>query len=190
MWSESATGSFYWLGLAKGEQRRAGTGRMGKWGRMAKKPKSDLPELEYVPSGSNDHLVDLTANLVSAYVSRNQVPVSDLPGLIAMFHNSLRQASGNAAPAETERKPAVSIKKSVAEEYIVCLEDGKKLRMLKRYLRTHYIMSPEEYRKKWDLPHDYPMVAPAYARLRSVFAKKIGLGRVPSVGRGRRTKAS
>jgi predicted transcriptional regulator len=157
---------------------------------MAKKLKSDLPELEYVPSGSNDHLVDLTANLVSAYVSRNQVPVSELPGLIAMFHNSLRQASGSAAPAETERKPAVSVKKSVAEEYIVCLEDGKKLRMLKRYLRTHYNMSPEEYRKKWDLPHDYPMVAPAYARLRSVFAKKIGLGRVPSVSRGRRTKAS
>jgi predicted transcriptional regulator len=75
---------------------------------MAKKLKSDLPELDYVPAGSNDHLVDLTANLVSAYVSRNQVPVSELPGLIAMFHNSLRQASGSAAPAETERKPAVS----------------------------------------------------------------------------------
>ena len=158
-------------------------------GNMAKKLKSEEPEIDYVPAGTNDHLVDLTANLVSAYVSRNQVPVTELPGLIAMFHNSLRQASGSPAQQETERKPAVPVKKSVAEEYIVCLEDGKKLRMLKRYLRTHYNMSPEEYRKKWDLPHDYPMVAPAYARLRSVFAKKIGLGRGASITRGRRPKS-
>jgi predicted transcriptional regulator len=116
--------------------------------------------------------------------------MSELPGLIAMFHASLKQASGAVVTPEVERKPAVSVKKSVAEEFIVCLEDGKKLRMLKRYLRTHYNMSPEDYRKKWDLPHDYPMVAPAYARLRSAFAKKIGLGRVPVVGRGRRSKVA
>ncbi|MFN9356562.1 MAG: MucR family transcriptional regulator [Alphaproteobacteria bacterium] len=157
---------------------------------MAKKAKSDATEAEFVPAATNDHLVDLTANLVSAYVSRNQVPVTELPALIAMFHNSLRQAAGGSIEAEAERKPAVPVKKSVAEDYIVCLEDGKKLRMLKRYLRTHYNMSPEEYRKKWDLPHDYPMVAPAYARLRSAFAKKIGLGRVPSVSRGRRAKGA
>jgi predicted transcriptional regulator len=157
---------------------------------MARKTKADAPEAEFISAPANDHLVDLTANLVSAYVSRNQVPVGELPGLIAMFHNSLRQAAGGAVEAEAERKPAVPVKKSVAEDYIVCLEDGKKLRMLKRYLRTHYNMSPEEYRKKWDLPHDYPMVAPAYARLRSAFAKKIGLGRVPSVSRGRRAKGA
>jgi predicted transcriptional regulator len=156
---------------------------------MARKTKADETETAPVTSGGNEHLVDLTANLVSAYVSRNQVPVSELPGLIAMFHNSLRQAAGGSVQVETERKPAVAVKKSVAEDYIICLEDGKKLRMLKRYLRTHYNMSPEEYRKKWDLPHDYPMVAPAYARLRSAFAKKIGLGRVPSVSRGRRAKS-
>jgi len=157
---------------------------------MARKAKAEATEAEFVPTATNDHLVDLTANLVSAYVSRNQVPVTELPALIAMFHNSLRQAAGGAIEAESERKPAVPVKKSVAEDYIVCLEDGKKLRMLKRYLRTHYNMSPEEYRKKWDLPHDYPMVAPAYARLRSAFAKKIGLGRVPSVSRGRRAKGA
>jgi predicted transcriptional regulator len=158
---------------------------------MARKPKNDDEEEDIVSvATSPDHLVDLTANLVSAYVSRNQVPMSELPSLIAMFHNSLKQASGGSATADAERRPAVSVKKSVAEEYIVCLEDGKKLRMLKRYLRTHYNMSPEEYRKKWDLPHDYPMVAPAYARLRSAFAKKIGLGRVPGAIRGRRAKTA
>ena len=103
-------------------------------------------------SGAPDHLVDLTADLVSAYVSRNQVPMSELPALVAMFHNSLKQASGGVMMTDTERRPAVPVKKSVAEEFIICLEDGKKLRMLKRYLRTHYNMSPEEYRKKWDLP--------------------------------------
>ena len=155
---------------------------------MVRKSKIEDDEV-VIPTGSApDHLVDLTASLVSAYVSRNQVPMAELPGLVAMFHTSLKQASGGVMTTDAERRPAVSVKKSVAEEYIVCLEDGKKLRMLKRYLRTHYNMSPEEYRKKWDLPHDYPMVAPAYARLRSAFAKKIGLGRVPSVGRGRKSK--
>jgi predicted transcriptional regulator len=155
---------------------------------MARKSKFEDDDVVVSAAGAPDHLVDLTAELVSAYVSRNQVPMSELPALVSMFHNSLKQASGGTMPADVERRPAVPVKKSVAEEYIVCLEDGKKLRMLKRYLRTHYNMSPEEYRKKWDLPHDYPMVAPAYARLRSAFAKKIGLGRVPSVGRGRRSK--
>lgn len=154
---------------------------------MARKSKTE-DVVVVQTGGAPDHLVDLTADLVSAYVSRNQVPMAELPSLIAMFHNSLKQASGGAAPMDTERRPAVPVKKSVAEEFIICLEDGKKLRMLKRYLRTHYNMSPEDYRKKWDLPHDYPMVAPAYARLRSAFAKKIGLGRVPSVGRGRKSK--
>ena len=157
---------------------------------MARKSKIDDENEERPVVAMPDNLIELTANLVSAYVSRNQVPMIELPGLVAMFHASLRNAVSGSAVADMERKPAVPIKKSVAEEFIVCLEDGKKLRMLKRYLRTHYNMSPEEYRKKWDLPHDYPMVAPAYARLRSAFAKKIGLGRVPVVGRGRRTKVA
>ncbi|MDZ4866919.1 MAG: MucR family transcriptional regulator [Alphaproteobacteria bacterium] len=158
---------------------------------MARRPKSEAQEERAVVASTGDHLVDLTVNLVSSYVGRNQVPLQDVPGLIKMFHNALAQAAGMSAQAaaESERKPAVPVKKSVTDEYIVCLEDGKKLTMLKRYLRTHYNMSPEEYRKKWDLPHDYPMVAPAYARLRSAFAKKIGLGRVP-VARGRRSKVA
>jgi predicted transcriptional regulator len=153
---------------------------------MARKAKAEQqPEKEETPS---DRYIDLTANLVCSYVSRNQVPMSELPGLIAMLHAAL---SGTAAghTVEAERKPAVTVKKSIGDDYIICLEDGKKLTMLKRYLRSQYNMSPEEYRKKWDLPHDYPMVAPAYARLRSAFAKKIGLGRVP-VARGRRSKAA
>ncbi len=157
---------------------------------MARKSKIDDENEERPAISMPDNLIELTANLVSAYVSRNQVPMVELPGLVAMFHTSLRNAVSGSAVADMERKPAVPIKKSVGEEFIVCLEDGKKLRMLKRYLRTHYNMSPEEYRKKWDLPHDYPMVAPAYARLRSAFAKKIGLGRVPVVGRGRRSKVA
>ena len=157
---------------------------------MARKSKVDDESDERPVISMPDNLIELTANLVSAYVSRNQVPMIELPGLVAMFHTSLRNAVSGSAVADMERKPAVPIKKSVGEEFIVCLEDGKKLRMLKRYLRTHYNMSPEEYRKKWDLPHDYPMVAPAYARLRSAFAKKIGLGRVPVVGRGRRSKVA
>jgi predicted transcriptional regulator len=159
---------------------------------MARRAKTEAQEDRPATPTSGDHLVDLTVNLVSAYVGRNQVPMAELPGIIKMFHGAIAQAAGLgvAAAAEAERKPAVPVKKSVSDEYIVCLEDGKKLTMLKRYLRTHYNMSPEEYRKKWDLPHDYPMVAPAYARLRSAFAKKIGLGRVPVANRGRRAKVA
>ena len=158
---------------------------------MARKAKAEAQEDNAPTPTTGDHLVDLTVSLVSSYVGRNQVPLQELPSLIKMFHGALAQAAGMgaAAAADAERKPAVSVKKSVSDEYIVCLEDGKKLTMLKRYLRTHYNMSPEEYKKKWDLPHDYPMVAPAYARLRSAFAKKIGLGRVP-VARSRRSKAA
>lgn len=154
---------------------------------MARKAKTEIREERTTAPTTGDHFIDLTANLVASYVSRNQVPMSEVPSLIATFHNALTAAASGSMP-EPDRKPAVPVKKSVADDYIICLEDGKKLRMLKRYLRSQYNMSPEEYRKKWDLPHDYPMVAPAYARLRSAFAKKIGLGRVPVVGRGRRAK--
>jgi predicted transcriptional regulator len=158
---------------------------------MARKAKTEAQDERADAPATGDRLVDLTVNLVSSYLGRNQVPLQELPGIIKMFHGALAQAAGlgAAAAADAERKPAVSVKKSIGDDYIVCLEDGKKLTMLKRYLRTHYNMSPEEYKKKWDLPHDYPMVAPAYARLRSAFAKKIGLGRVP-VARGRRNKAA
>ena len=157
---------------------------------MARKAKTETQSQEETSPSSGDALVDLAVNLVSSYVSRNQVPMHELPAVIGIFHSALAQAAGRGGAAlSAERKPAVPVKKSIGDDFIICLEDGKKLTMLKRYLRAQYNMSPEEYRKKWDLPHDYPMVAPAYARLRSAFAKKIGLGRVPVVGRGRRAKA-
>ena len=122
-------------------------------------------------------LVELTTRIVSAYVSNNTVLASDVPALIMDTHAVLSAISGKEAVVEREElKPKVSPKKSVSPEYIVCLEDGKKFKSLKRHLRTHYNLSPEQYRTKWDLPHDYPMVAPNYARARSELAKKMGLG--------------
>ncbi|MGE0700291.1 MAG: MucR family transcriptional regulator [Hyphomicrobiaceae bacterium] len=126
---------------------------------------------------SRGDLIGLTAQIVSAYVSKNTVGSSDMPALIAEVHQALMRATGNAEPVERdEMKPAVPVKKSVTPDYIICLEDGKKFKSLKRHLRTHYKMSPEEYRTKWQLPHDYPMVAPNYAAARSQLAKKMGLG--------------
>lgn len=127
---------------------------------------------------SEDDLVTITATVVAAYVSKNTVAATDLAGLIADTHAALARAAGKPAPtAEREDvKPKISIKKSVMPDYIICLEDGKKFKSLKRHLRTHYNLSPEEYREKWGLPHDYPMVAPNYAVARSNLAKKMGLG--------------
>jgi predicted transcriptional regulator len=122
-------------------------------------------------------LIGLTAQIVAAYVSKNPVASTELPVLISDVHYALVRASGNVEVAERdELKPAVPVKKSVTPDYIICLEDGKKFKSLKRHLRTHYKMSPEEYRAKWQLPHDYPMVAPNYAAARSQLAKKMGLG--------------
>lgn len=122
-------------------------------------------------------LVGLTAQIVSAYVSNNSVEATDLPQLISDTHMALAQASGDAAPVKREElKPKVPVKRSVMPDYIICLEDGKKFKSLKRHLRTHYNLTPEEYRAKWGLPHDYPMVAPNYAKARSDLAKKMGLG--------------
>jgi predicted transcriptional regulator len=126
-----------------------------------------------------DHtdMVEFTTSIVSAYVANNSVVASDLPHLIGEVHDALVKASGNIAAAPREEvKPVVPIKKSVTNEYIICLEDGKKFKSLKRHLRTHYDLSPEEYREKWGLPADYPMVAPNYASARSELAKKMGLG--------------
>ncbi|MGI9400902.1 MAG: MucR family transcriptional regulator [Rhizobiaceae bacterium] len=123
-------------------------------------------------------LVEMTAEIVSAYVSNNPVSTVDLPNLIGEVHTALNkvQASGSGVPAE-KQKPAVNPKKSVFQDYIICLEDGKSFKSLKRHLRTHYDLSPEEYREKWGLAPDYPMVAPSYAEARSKLAREMGLGR-------------
>lgn len=122
-------------------------------------------------------LVELTADVVSAYVSNNVVAPTDLPVLINDTFDALSKTAAKASqPLTEELNPAVPIKKSVTPDYIVCLEDGKKFKSLKRHLRTHYDLTPEEYRDKWSLPHDYPMVAPNYAAARSALAKKMGLG--------------
>ena len=124
-----------------------------------------------------NELVELTAEIVSAYVSNNPVVAGDLPGVIHNVFDALSRASAaSGQPAREEFKPAVPVKRSVTPEHIVCLEDGKKFKSLKRHLRTHYDLSPEEYREKWGLPHDYPMVAPNYAAARSDLAKRMGLG--------------
>ncbi|MEM9312789.1 MAG: MucR family transcriptional regulator, partial [Pseudomonadota bacterium] len=131
----------------------------------------------------------LTSDIVAAHVSNNDVAVDDVPGLITNVFGALAGLGEAAEPAEERPEPAVSIRASVKPDYIVCLEDGKKLKMLKRYLRTNYDMTPEEYRARWNLPSDYPMVAPNYAEKRRDLAKKIGLGRKPGSGRPRRKAA-
>ena len=121
--------------------------------------------------------IELTAQIVSAYVSNNTVPAAEIPGLISQVHTALARVSGKSGDAPAEPlKPAVSVKKSITPEYIICLEDGKKFKSLKRHLRTQYNMTPEQYRDKWGLPADYPMVAQNYAVARSQLAKKMGLG--------------
>ena len=124
-------------------------------------------------------IIELTSQIVSAYLARNNVQTSDLPGLIASVHQSLQSLGQPQAQPEpvADLKPAVPIKKSVQPDHIVCLEDGKKLKMLKRHLASSYGMTPDEYRKRWGLPDDYPMVAPNYAKQRSDLALKLGLGR-------------
>ena len=134
---------------------------------------------------SSGHYIELTADIVSAYVSNNTVPATDIPALINQVHSALlRVTSGQTEGASEPLKPAISVKKSITPEHIVCLEDGKKFKSLKRHLRTQYNMTPEQYREKWDLPADYPMVAPNYAAARSQLAKQMGLGQQ----RRRRTK--
>jgi predicted transcriptional regulator len=147
-----------------------------------------------------DTHIELTADIVSAYVSKNPVPAADLAALISQVHVALANISGDHKQQDAEPlKPAVPVKKSVSENYIVCLEDGKKFKSLKRHLATHHNLTPEEYRAKWGLSADYPMVAPAYAASRSVLAKQMGLGRKPRAEpeqakapakRGRKPKAA
>jgi predicted transcriptional regulator len=127
-------------------------------------------------SEANNH-IELAAEIVSAYVSNNSVPASELATLLGDIHSAIVRVSTGAAVVVPEvAKPAVSPKKSITNDYIICLEDGRKFKSLKRHLRTQYNMSPEQYREKWSLPADYPMVAPAYAKARSALAKQMGLG--------------
>ncbi|ATE67557.1 MucR family transcriptional regulator [Rhizorhabdus dicambivorans] len=126
--------------------------------------------------GLAETLIALTADIVSAHVSNNSVAVSDLPQLIQNVHNALSTLGDEQAAPVVKQEPAVSVRASIKPDYIVCLEDGKKLKMLKRHLMTHYQLTPEQYRAKWNLPADYPMVAPNYAEQRRSLAKKIGLG--------------
>ncbi|KAA3448174.1 MucR family transcriptional regulator [Mesorhizobium sp. SARCC-RB16n] len=131
-------------------------------------------------NNTTDALIELTADVVSAYVSNNPVPVGELPALIGQVHAALKGTAGGAAPEKPQAlNPAVPIKKSVTPDFIICLEDGKKFKSLKRHLSTDYGLTPDEYRAKWGLPADYPMVAPNYAAARSALAKAMGLGRKP-----------
>jgi len=143
---------------------------------------------------SRDDILRMAVEVVAAYVGNNAIQANQIPDLIHTVYNSLSQADGQVQEVKAEApRPAVSVKRSVTPEYIVCLEDGKKLKMLKRHLRTTYNMTPDEYRAKWGLPPDYPMVAPSYAAQRSEFAKKIGLGRAAGSSaerRGRRPRAA
>lgn len=130
----------------------------------------------------NDDLVELTGEIIAAYVSHNAINIADLPGLIASVHGALTTLDNGGAPAAevVELKPAVSIRKSVTPDYLICLEDGKHFKSLKRHLMTHFQMTPDQYRAKWGLPDNYPMVAPAYSATRSTLAKSAGLGRKPA----------
>ncbi|WP_374597549.1 MucR family transcriptional regulator [Brevundimonas sp.] len=125
----------------------------------------------------NAQLLEMTADIVSAYVGNNNVQVAEVPGLISSIHAALSQISTGVVEVEPEvKEPAVSVRKSITPDYLICLEDGRKFKSLKRHLRTKYNISPEEYRAKWNLPKDYPMVAPNYAKARSDLAKQMGLG--------------
>ena len=132
-----------------------------------------------------DNILEMAADIVSAFVSNNSVPVGDLPRVIDSVHAALRGLSTASPPAQIEapREPVIAIKKSVTPDYIICLEDGRKFKSLKRHLRTAYGLSPDQYREKWKLPHDYPMVAPNYAMARSALAKAAGLGQQRSKAR-------
>jgi predicted transcriptional regulator len=139
-------------------------------------------------------VTDMVVDIVTAFVSNNSLPAAELPALISSVHSAIISIGSQEQPKDTEpQSPAVPVKKSVGRDFIICLEDGRKFKSLKRHLRTKYNMSPEDYRAKWNLPKDYPMVAPAYAEARSNLAKKMGLGqggRLKTVAASKRRKAS
>jgi predicted transcriptional regulator len=129
-----------------------------------------------VSEDSKTHLIELTAEIASSYLQHNKVEAGELSALIRAIHQALAAVGDGPAPAEPAKTPAVPIRKSISDTHIICLEDGRKFKSLKRHLRTKYDLSPEEYRARWGLPKDYPMVAPAYAAARSALAKQMGLG--------------
>lgn len=144
---------------------------------------------ESVAHVNKEEVLRMTADIVASYLTHNSVPAENVPDLIKSVHATMQGVSEEVDPATVKAKPAVPFSKSVSDDYIICLEDGKKLKMLKRYLRSQYDLSPDEYRQKWNLPADYPMVAPAYSRKRSQFAKEIGLGQAAKVkGKARKAK--
>lgn len=143
-----------------------------------------MNETKSSPQTDATEMLSLATEIVAAYVSNNAVSAPDLSGLIRTVYTTLTEIEQGGGQKEADLTPAVPVKKSVTADYIICLEDGKKLKMLKRYLRSQYGLSPEEYRARWGLPHDYPMVAPNYAAQRSKLAKQIGLGRVGAGGNG------
>jgi predicted transcriptional regulator len=135
--------------------------------------------------------IDLAADIVAAYVSKNSVPQAELPALIVSVYTALNETARGATGApQEELKPAVPIKKSMTRDYLICLDDGKKFKSLKRHLRTKYNLTPDEYRARWNLPSDYPMVAPSYAQARSALAKTMGLGQKRAAARKRSKKAA
>jgi predicted transcriptional regulator len=139
-----------------------------------------MSELQSEKRSVSEDVLRLTAEVVAAYVRNNPLPAGDLPQVIRAVHGSLTGLETDGSGGGEMPKPAVPINKSITPNYIVCLEDGRKLKMLKRHLRAVYNLTPEEYRARWGLPSNYPMVAPSYAKQRSEFAKKIGLGRSPA----------
>lgn len=139
----------------------------------------DKPHME-PDTLENNHFIELTADVVASYVANNPVSTSELPSLIGEVYSAMKSAGRSEIETSSAKlKPAVPVKKSLTDDYIICLEDGKQFKSLKRHLRSHYDMSPEEYREKWGLPYDYPMVAPNYAKARSKLARDMGLGRKP-----------
>jgi len=146
--------------------------------------------MDNIQTDMSETLITLTADIIAAHVSNNSVSLEDLPALITNVYGALSGLGQDAPVAEVMPEPAVSIRASVKPDHIVCLEDGKKLKMLKRHLSTHYNLTPEQYRARWNLPADYPMVAPNYAEKRRELAKKIGLGRKPGARRGRKPKVA
>ena len=146
--------------------------------------------MEMMETDMAETLITLTSDIVAAHVSNNNVPVEDVPTLITTVYHALAGLGGAAPVIEEKPEPAVSVRASVKKDHIVCLEDGKKMKMLKRHLMTEHGMTPDEYRQRWGLGGDYPMVAPDYAETRRDLAKKIGLGRNPTQKRGRRKKTA
>ena len=145
-----------------------------------------MEDIEY---DMKETLITLTSDIVAAHVSNNDVAVGDVPGLITSVFNALSGLDGGSSVQEERPDPAVSVRASVKKDHIICLDCGKKMKMLKRHLSTEHGMTPDEYRQRWDLPGDYPMVAPDYADTRRDLAKKIGLGRKPGQKRGRKKAA-